>query len=145
LRQVIEQRAARAPLASLQKLIDLIRAREGDVRGRARREEWRKVRGATHQAIALRNSRIAVYDLRETLEQADGGLPSGFINALHAVGDASCLAPLASRYAREKNRTSRGQLHDAFRAIVRRERITKRHAVMKKVAKIAPGILTPDA
>ena len=59
-------RAAAAPLNSLRKLIDAIHAREDDA-GASRREGWRALRGSLHQALALRGSRVALYDLRESI------------------------------------------------------------------------------
>ena len=72
LREAAQPRAQSAALSALQKLIDAIRAREGSVRAQAKRTEWQGVRGALHQALALRGSRVAVYDLRETIEGARG-------------------------------------------------------------------------
>ena len=68
LREAAQLRAQSAALSALQRLIDAIRAREGSVRAQAKRTEWQGVRGALHQALALRGSRVAVYDLRETIE-----------------------------------------------------------------------------
>jgi hypothetical protein len=97
--------------------------------------------------LALRGSRVALYDLRETLEERSMRLPVSFLTALHALGDASCLEPLASAWDRAgSDRTADGQrwrqqLATAFRAITQRERITKRHAVMKRIAARWPGLL----
>ena len=101
-----------------------------------RRAEWQSVRGALHQALALRGSRVALYDLRESLEQAAGTLPVSFLAALHVVGDRSCLDPLAAAWSRASAGEAhwRHQLAAAFRMIARREKITQRHAVMKRIA-----------
>jgi hypothetical protein len=136
LREAARTRAQAAALSALQKLIDAIRAREGSVRAHAKRAEWQALRGALHQALALRGSRVAVYDLRETIEGARGPLPVSFLAALHVVGDASCLEPLAAAYARTgiANARWRHQLGEAFLAIARREKVTRRHATMKRIA-----------
>jgi len=136
LREAAQTRAQSAALSALQKLIEAIRAREGSVRAQAKRTEWQGVRGALHQALALRGSRVAVYDLRETIEGAGGPVPVSFLAALHVVGDASCLEPLAGAYARAGSGDARWrhQLGEAFHAIGRREKITRRHAVMKRIA-----------
>ena len=104
------------------------------------------LRGSLHQALAFRGSRVALYDLRETLEDAATPLPTSFLTALHVLGDASCLEPLAAAWgAAEPDRTAEGlrwrqQLASALRAIAQREKITKRHAVMKKIAARWPGV-----
>ena len=136
LREVARTRAPLAPLGALQKMIELVRVREGSMGPGARREEWRGARGALHQALALRGSRVAVYDLRETIEEARGPLPASFLAALHVIGDESCVESLAGAYARTPKGDARWrhQLGAAFRAIARRERITRRHAAFKRVA-----------
>jgi hypothetical protein len=134
LRDAAETRAPAAALGSLQKLIDTIKAKEGAVTNASKKAEWRIVRGALHQTLALRGSRLAVYDLREALEETHGPLPASFLAALHVVGDQSCLEPLASAYAAAAaDPRWRVQLAAAFRAIVRRERITPRHVVAKRI------------
>ncbi len=133
LREAAQTRSSSAALSVLQKMIDAIRAREGSAPRRSR-AGWQALRGALHQALALRGSRVAVYDLRETIEQARGPLPTSFLAALHVVGDASCLEPIAAAYARpEGDERWRVQLAAAFRAIAKREKITQRHAVMKRL------------
>jgi hypothetical protein len=134
LREAATTRSASAALSSLQKMIDACRAHEGAVT-RAKRQEWQALRGALHQALALRGSRIAVYDLRESLEDIKGHLPTSFLAALHVVGDQSCLEPLAAAYGRADPADAwwRTQLAGAFRAIARRERVTRRHVVVKRI------------
>lgn len=142
LRDAVQQRSRSAPLTALRRLIELVKARESAATSTARRDAWRALRGAIHQAIALRGSKVAVYDLRETLEQSEEPLPATFLAALHAVGDASCLPPLAAAHAHGKKGAWTGQLRDAFHAIAKRERITKRHAVMKRIAVKWPKIVS---
>jgi hypothetical protein len=134
LRDVAQTRASTAALSSLQKMIDAVRVREGTTSA-ARRAEWLSIRGSLHQALALRDSRVAVYDLRESLEDTKGPLPASFLAALHVVGDEACLEPLAAAYARAgSNARWKSQLAAAFRAIAARERVTKRRAVVKRIA-----------
>jgi hypothetical protein len=75
-------------------------------------------------------------ELRETIEEARGPLPVSFLAALHVVGDESCVESLAAAYARtpEDEARWRHQLAAAFRAITRREKITKRHPAFKRVS-----------
>ena len=142
LREAAQTRAASAALSALQKMIEAIRAREESAPRRAR-SAWQSLRGALHQALALRGSRVAVYDLRETITATAGPLPASFLAALHVVGDESCLESIATAYARAgSDERWRAQLATALRAIARREKITKRHAVMKRVQKIAGADLT---
>jgi hypothetical protein len=76
-----------------------------------------------------------VYDLRETIQEARGPLPVSFLAALHVVGDASCLEPLAAAYVRAPGEDARWrhQLGEAFRAISRRDKVTRRHATVKRI------------
>ena len=132
---VFRRRAGSAPLTALQKLIDTIRAKESTISSPRARTEWRSLRGTLHQTLARRGSRVALYDLRETIGDAAEPLPVSYLAALHALGDATCLEPLAAAYARaDPNETWwREQLASAFRTIVRRERMTKRHGVLKRI------------
>jgi hypothetical protein len=128
-------RGPSAALGSLQKVIDAVRTRERSENDAATRLAWQQVRGTAHQVLALRGSRIALYDLRETVETAAEPLPPSFLSAMRAVGDASCVEPLAAALARapELDLWWRHQLASALRGIARRERITRRHASMKRV------------
>ncbi len=134
LREAIQVRGAAAPLGVLQKLIDAVRQKEGALPV-TRRTEWLATRGALHQALALRGSRIAVYDLRETIAGAREPLPVSFLAALHVVGDVSCLEGIAAAYSQAPANDVhwRYQLASAFRAISRRERVTKRHVAIKRI------------
>lgn len=123
LREAVQLRAAAAPLGVLQKLVDAVRARESDP---ASSVDWRALRGALHQALALRGSRIAVYDLRETVARADASLPSTFLTALHLVGDESCLPAIAAAHKRSGDARWKQQLEAAFKAIVKREKLARK-------------------
>jgi hypothetical protein len=140
LREAIVNRASAAALADLRRLIEAVGARERTV-GRKHHQEWLAVRGALHQVLALRGSRIALYDLRETLERSEGPLPSPFLGALQTIGDDSCLEPLAGAFTRAKaDARWQHQLAQAFREIVKRERITKRHSALRRALGKAPGL-----
>ncbi len=149
LRDALATRGASASLNTLRALVDAVRARERAARDDrpAAAHEWLALRGALHQALALRGSRLALYDLRETIEDAPARLPPSFLAALHILGDVSCLDPLAAAWgSAEPDRTTEGlrwrqQLASAFRAITQREKITKRHAVMKRIAARWPGLM----
>ena len=136
LREAAAIHAAATPPGTLRRLVDTIRDRESAARAGRRRDEWRSVRGAVHQALALQHSRIAMYDVRETLAEAAGPLPPSFLAALHAAGDAASLEAVAAAYARASRDDSRWrhELTSVFRAIAARERVTRRRAVMKRIA-----------
>jgi hypothetical protein len=132
LHEMVSARAADAPLADLRRLIETLRDHE---RGTPNASDWTAVRGSVHQALALRGSRVALYDLRETIERADAALPASFLAALQAIGDPASLEAIAAAWSRAAadDRRWREQLGVAFRAIARREKITRRHAVMKRL------------
>jgi HEAT repeat protein len=120
------------PLPDLHRLIERVREREA-LEPDSRQAEWTAVRAAAHVALANRGSRLALYDLRESLNSGVR-LPDEFVAALAMVGDASCLEAIAGAHAKTKHAAWRGQLAHAFRAIVARERLTRRHAVVKRIA-----------
>jgi hypothetical protein len=123
-----------AKLGDLQRLVDHLRAQEQREADRGRRDEWRAVRGAVHQALAARNSRLALYDLRDSVLDADR-LPVTFLAAIEEIGDASCLEPLAAAYdasSRSSDTWWREHVASAFRAIMHREGLTRRHAAVKR-------------
>ena len=137
------------PLAQLHKLVERIRERE-PMEPPSRRSDWTRLRGTIHVALAGRRSRVALYDLRESLEGAASPLPVEFLTALSKIGDASCLEAIAGAYAHaagvaRNSSPARDWWHqhlaDAFHAIATRERLTRRHAVMKKIEKRWPEIL----
>jgi HEAT repeat protein len=132
-----------ADLPLLLSIVERVRERETK-EPPARRMQWTTTRAAAHAVLAKRGSRIALYDLRESLDAAKGPLPVEFLSALSAVGDASCLEPIAGAYARsaEHDRDDWwcSHLADAFRTIVAREKLTRRHAVMKKLEKRSPAV-----
>lgn len=134
LRHAIVAKGAGIALGSLQKVIDAARARERSTKDATARSAWQQVRGTAHQVLALRGSRIALYDLRETVETTTEPLPPSFLAAMRAVGDATCVEALAAALAQapEHDLWWRHQLASALRGITRRERITKRHASMKR-------------
>jgi hypothetical protein len=133
LRDALDGKAGSAPLSALQKLVDAVRARERDA-AQPERGAWRQLRGALHEALAQRGSRIALYDLRETLVDTREPLPDSFLAALRAVGDESCLEPIAAAWgAADERGIWREHLAAAFAAIVKREKLTRRSAALKRI------------
>jgi hypothetical protein len=141
LRDAIATHAETAPLPDLRRLIERMVERERAQKKAPAIAEWRAARGAVHQALALRGSRVALYDLREAFEQASGALPSSFIGAVSLVGDESCVEPLASAYANAGGDARwQQQLAQAFREVVKRERITKKHSALRRALGKAPAL-----
>jgi hypothetical protein len=133
-------------VAVLHRLVDAIRMREAQEPDPIRRREWTTARGAVHQVLAERGSRVAVYDLREAIEGTPGPLPVEFLSAASTVGDETCVAALAGAYSRARTGAPGGDwwtdhLGAAVRAIVSRERLTRRHSVLRRIDKKWPGIL----
>ena len=104
------------------------------------------VRAAAHIAFAQRGSRLALYDLRETVAAANAPLPVDFLSALSAIGEASCLEPIADAYA---HATSDARSDDVVAAQSRRRfsrhrraRATSRagRAAVKRIEKKWPGL-----
>jgi hypothetical protein len=139
-RQQLVTQGATLPLTTLHRVIERIREHESGLEGE-RQEQWRVVRATAHLALATRGSRLAVYDLRETLEALGDQTPVGMLSALQQVGDASVLDALADAYQGTANPWFRGQLTGIFRAVVEREKLTKRQAAVKKLAARLPDTL----
>lgn len=140
LRHAIGRAGDAIALPLLLRIVERVREREG-LEPPAQRPRWTTTRAAAHAALANRGSRLALYDLRESIEAATAPLPVEFLTALSIIGDASCLEAIGSAHARSRDAWWRTHLADAFRTIVVRERITRRHAVMKRVGKKYPSVL----
>jgi len=141
LRRALGDAGETVPLPLLLRVIERMREREA-AEPAARRDEWTVARAAAHVALASRGSRLALYDLRESLEAAIGPLPVEFLSALSMAGDVSCLEPIAAAHAKARNAWWRDHLAGAFHAIVARERVTRRHKAVKKIEKRLPGTLS---
>jgi HEAT repeat protein len=134
LRQAIVRGGARIPLQVVHRIIERVREREASEPA-GRRPEWLRARAAAHVVLANRGSRLALYDLCESLKADAAPLPVEFLTALSLVGDPSCLEAIAAAHQRSDDDWWRLRLSDSFRSIVERERITRRHAVMKRIQK----------
>jgi hypothetical protein len=137
LRHALALSAESVPLPALLDLVKRIREREGSEPAKVK-EQWKIARAAAHVALAHRGSRLAVYDLRESLETAKGPLPVEFLEAVRLIGDATCLEAIAGAHAKARDGWWRQHLAEAFTAITAREKLTRRHAVLKKVEKRWP-------
>jgi hypothetical protein len=145
LQQWITAHGPAAPLSTLHDLIAGARARAGGDGGQ--RPHWMAARGAAHAVLARRGSRVALYDLREAFDETNGPadpapLPLDFLSAAGSIGDASCLEPMARAWAAAPEEAWwRDHLAEAARAIVRRERIGGRSAVLRRLRTSWPEFL----
>ena len=147
IRRWIGGRTSAVTLPVLHRLVEAIRAREAKAESPAENAAWMTARAAVHQALADRGSRVALYDLREMLDRAPAA-PVEILAALEAIGDASCLEPIAATYARlgpsgqpppsADGGTGSGvwwrrHLAHLFRAITARERTAERHPAVRRI------------
>lgn len=138
MRHLLAEHGHAAPLTQLHRVIERVRSHESTLRdGRA--DAWRLIRAAAHLALANRGSRVAVYDLRETLAALGARTPVGMLSALQQVGDASVLEGVADAWTSATDTWFRDQLVIIFRDVVAREGIGRRHAAIKKIAARAPA------
>jgi hypothetical protein len=144
LRRALAAAGGDVPVTTIQRVVDRVREREG-AEPVERRIAWQTARAAAHLALARRGSRVALYDLRESLESARAPLPVEFLAAIMQVGDSSCLEPLATAWRHaggaEDRAWWRAHVADAFRAIAAREKVTRRHAAAKRIQKKWPEVM----
>ena len=141
-REWIHAYGAGATLNTLHELVTRTREREHAESSSRLRSEWLEARGRVHQALATRNSLLALYDLRETFEAATAALPQSFLSTAASIGDASCLEPLARAWAAAaKDLEWTHQLSTTAAAIMRREKLTGRSAAIKKLRANFPGFV----
>ena len=134
--------AATAPLSALHAAVTGAREREQADSLPRRREEWTRMRGAAHLALAHRGSRVAVYDLRESFDRAPAPLPGDFLAAAARVGDESCLEPMARAWAgATREPWWRSRLMETAADIVARLKLTGRHATLRRVRDKWPGFV----
>jgi HEAT repeat protein len=139
LRLALTESGTDVPVAVLHQIVERVRFREGAEAGEVR-AQWTAVRAAAHAALAARGSRLALYDLRETIESAREPIAVEFLGAAALIGDGNCLEALAAAYSRALEGGRRvddwwlQRLTDVFRAIASREGLTRRHAVGKRIA-----------
>jgi hypothetical protein len=141
-REWIQAYGADATLNTLHELVTRTRVREHAESSSRLRSEWLHARGRAHQALARRDSLVALYDLRETFEAATGALPQSFLSTAAAIGDASCLEPLGRAWAAAGTDLDwKHQLSTTAATIMRREKLTGRSAAVKKLRQHFPGFV----
>ena len=131
--EAIDAEGAQTPITTLRRVVDLIRTRErasSDVE----RDAWRSVRGLLHDTLAQQGSVLALYDLRETLEQVTQPIGAHFLSAARTVADAACLDAIAVRWVHAGHDVwLRDQLERIFHAVVSRERLRRQSPVLVKL------------
>jgi hypothetical protein len=85
---------------------------------------------------------VALYDLREAFDTATGPLAPDFLVAITAIGDESCLEPMARAWAAATGEAWwRDRLADAAADIMRRARLNGRSVVVKRLRTKWPGFI----
>jgi hypothetical protein len=143
LRSLLTQAGPTVALSVLHELILALRTKERAVAEATSAPDavmpWTAARGIAHQVLAERQSRLAVFDLRDTFEHASSRLPLGFVAAITTVGDASCLPALAAAWQQVEDGWMRDHIAAAFQAIMIREGLTRRHAAVRKALERSAG------
>ena len=137
-RRIVLETGHTAALPVLHRLVVALRERER--RDAPRADQWLVARGAAHQVLAERGSRVALYDARETLESNREPVPLGMLTALTLVGDRSCLEAIGHRLGTTGDGWLREHLVAAARAIAARERLTARQAAVKRLLARYPAL-----
>lgn len=156
LAKALDEAAPVMPLSVLHRLVVALKDKETRTRAADARAAWTRLRGHVHDHLAARNSRIGLYDLRESVEAADAPLPPEFLNALGRIGHADALESLAVAYQRAVSGTASGThgssasresaerwrtpLLETFQAIVRRERLTRRSRALQRALAKSPAL-----
>ncbi len=140
-REWLAVRGAVAPLSEIHDAIVRIRERERLEASARRRQDWQMARGAAHLVLAKRDSRVALYDLRETFDAAQGVLPLDFLAAAGLIGDASCVEPLARAWSAGRQEPWwRDRVAKTVHTVAARAKLTPRHAVTRRVRARYPGL-----
>ena len=115
---------------------------------RAYRDDARANLLANAQILAGRfKPSMGFIDSWDNLEEPDGVCIDNMMNlelllAAHAQGGGQELADVAAAHARARDRWWKEHLVGTFRVIVAREGLTRRNAVIKRIEKKWPGILS---
>jgi hypothetical protein len=135
----VQRDGAGAPLSTLHSVLKNVRAEESQA-GR-KRSDWTTVRGAIHLVLARRESRVALYDLREAFEDTEAHpLPADFLAALQLIGDGTCLDPLARAWMHAPEITAKSresawppQLRGVFHEVLARQRASERKKLLTRI------------
>jgi len=131
-RRLLGEAGAQGSLSALYQLVLAVAHRERTAVTDAERAGWTLALGAAHHALAARGSRLGRLDLRDALERTPPERLGELVAAAEAIGDATCLAPLAAAWTAAEGPT-RTRIEAAFTAIVARDGLTRRHTAVKDV------------
>ncbi|HEY8549780.1 MAG TPA: hypothetical protein VIL35_07495 [Vicinamibacterales bacterium] len=131
--ELVAEAGARVSLSTLHTLVLRLADRERLADGASQKAAWSVARADVHRTLGERGSRLALFDLRDSLERAPQEAIEALIAAARAVGDGSCLLPLAAVWSRSTTPATREHAARAFHAIVTREGLTRRHAAIRRV------------
>jgi hypothetical protein len=132
LRQLLKDAGDSVALSTLHELVLVIRRHER-TSAPPMLVRWESARAAAHVALARRGSRLALFDLRESLSEGATEPHPDMVAAVGVIGDASCLEPIALSLGRASPDGLRDDLLSAGRAIVAREGLTRRHAAIRQL------------
>jgi len=135
---VVGEAGGGATPATLHTLVQALDRRERAAATDAERAGWTLALAAAHHALARRASRLAVLELRDSLERTPPERLGELLAAADAVGDVRCLEPLARAWT-AATPAVRTRIAAAFAAIAARERLTRRHAAMKPIVERWPA------
>ena len=142
-REWIHAYGAGATLSALHALITRTREREQPETSARLRSEWLQARGACASGAGQARqpaSRSTTCARRSKRPRAP--LPQSFLSTATAIGDASCLEPLARAWAAAgKDLDWNHQLSTTAATIMRREKLTGRSAAVKKLRANFPGFI----
>jgi hypothetical protein len=133
LRRLLLEASDSIALSTLHDLVLVFRRHERAARDETTRARWEAARAAAHVALGARGSRLALFDLRDALNEAGDAALETFVRAAALVGDASCLEPLTAAWRRAAADGLKDHVARAGQSIVAREHLTKRHAVVRRL------------
>ncbi len=127
-----------ASVTDLHRVIEMLRARAASAA--SDRAGWDRVRGEVHRVLAEQGSTLALYDLREALDNTATLASPGLLAAAQAIADVSCLASVTLRWLEAgADPWLRDQCERVFRSIVERERLRRNSAAMALLLKRWPA------
>ncbi len=112
------------------RLKDLIDRLAGQPRGETGFDPCLRVRAMAHVELARIGSRVAIADLREALNRADGRTDFDMLSAVAKIGKRDEL-PLLLRAFRREDEFTRRKIAAAVRSIMKRERIRRNARILQ--------------
>jgi hypothetical protein len=121
-------------VTDLHRLVERIRGHEQqEPLAPADRDAWRGVRALAHRLLAERQSRLALYDLKEMLDQEEWAVSPDLIEAAAGIADAEAIPSLYARWrgtGESAGPGAKASLERAVRTVIEREGLTRTHPVL---------------